>query len=369
MKLTPFIVISLVIVIMLLSGCVPKEQTIKIGVIGSLTGNLAAQGTSQVNAVRMAVDELNAGWQGKKIELIVEDTANDPKKAATAAQKLIEVDGVVALLTDSTTMTMTVAPIAEQKKIPVMAYMSTSPEVTRAGDYVFRTSPSNLDGMNSLAELAFKKNGYRKVGILSEMVDYPQAVKKVFIASFASLGGVMVADEVFESSSSDVRTQLLKIKESSPDAILVLSQSPGTGAMVLRQIKENKMDLPILSNEGVANAESIKLAGDAAEGVIFTVPDFDPSKEKSAVFVQKFKGKYSDPPTWIYAAAAYDAMRIIAEAVDDVGTNGEKIKNQLYAIKDREGAIGRIGFDANGDPKMAFATMVIKGGKIVKYTD
>lgn len=373
MILRTCVILTLVVAVYLagslaFTGHMTDDGAIKIGVIGSLTGNLATQGASQINAIELAAEEINSkgGINGHPIELIIEDTSNEPRMAVTAAQKLINVDQVVCLMSDSSTMTLTISPIAEQSKIPVMGYMSSSPEVTNAGDFTFRTSPSNIEGMKQLATIAFNRFEYIEIGIISELIDYPQGIKKVFTEEFELLGGQITADEKFEPNSNDVRLEVLKIKNSNPDAVLILTQSPGSGAIVLKQMKEMSLDKPILSNDGVANTETISLVGDAAEGIVFVEPSFDTSKGKAKKFFEAFNEKYDiEPPVWVYAAAAYDAMNIIAETISEVGTDGEKIKEHLYTIKDRESVIGNLSFDKNGDPEIPFSVRTIKNSEIV----
>ena len=172
-----------------------STEPIKIGF-----GDAATYGVDEKNATALAVEEINnaGGIKGRSLEVIYEDGKCSGKDAATAAQKLINIDGVKIILGGACSgETLSIAPIAEQNKIIIFSAFSSSPDITKAGDYIFRNSPSDLDVAKGYAQFIVSRGGYKNIAIISENTDYAGGVKKVFNEEIARLGGKIVADEVF----------------------------------------------------------------------------------------------------------------------------------------------------------------------------
>lgn len=371
-KIIGGIIIILIIVLLVIFYKPSPKETIKIGFIAPLTGNAASYGEPVKNAVVLAVEEINnsGGIKGKEIKMIYEDGKCEGKEATNAAQKLINIDKVKIILGGFCSgETLAVAPIAEAAKVILFSSGSGNPDITDAGDYIFRNFPSDASSGKKIAEMAIEKN-LKKVALLVETTDYAQAVKKVFIDRFSELGGTIVIDESFTSQTVDLKTQLTRIKSKNPDAIYLLPQMPSIAEISFKQIRELGLDMQVLSNEITSSEIILENIADIVEGVLFAEPYFDENDSLTKEFLDKYKERYGMlggglPP--VYLATSYDAMYILKEQIEKYGENVEKIKKGLYSIKDRKGVAGNLTIDENGDSIFEFVVKVIRNGKVVDY--
>lgn len=353
------------------SGPVSTEP-IKIGFIGPLTGDGATYGMDEKNAITLAVEEINNadGIKGRKLEIIYEDGKCSGKDAATAAQKLINVDKVKIILGGACSgETLSAAPITEQNKVILFSTLSTSPDITKAGDYIFRNSPSDLDVAKGYAQFIVNKAGYKNIAIISENTDYAGSVRKVFNEEINQLNGKIVADEVFKQGERDFRTNITRIKSSNPEAIFINPQSGVTGGLALKQIRDLGVKAPIFSVFVFGGKDALEAAGSAAEGLIyFDVVGLATGKGKS--FADKFIARFGKIGGNDYdTGARYDSVFIIANALKKCSENTECIKNYLYDMDWYDGTIGKYKFDANGDVFgiEPLTPKIIKNGKAEIY--
>lgn len=324
---------------------------IKIGFVGPLTGDAAVYGTDERNAVTLAVEEINrTGTSGRQIEVIYEDGKCSGKDAATAVQKLINIDKVKIILGGTcSSETLAMAPIAEQSRVLVFSAFSSSPEITKAGDYVFRNAPSDLDVARGYADYIVKKAGYKNLAILSENSDYGMGVRQVFSDAFKNLGGTIVTDEVFRQEERDFRVHIAKIKNAKPQAVFINPQAGTTGGLALKQLRELGITVPIFSVFVFSGEDARTAAGQTAEGLVFfdvAGLTTDKGKEFKDKFIARF-GKISGNDYEV--GARYDSVYIIAGAITKCAEDTDCLKQYLYDMNWYDGVIGRYKFDANGD--------------------
>ena len=348
------------------------QDTFKIGVIFPLTGDAAAYGLPAQRAVMIAADEINAKGginnNGKKITVVYEDGKCNPKDGNAAAQKLVNVDKVKVIIGGFCSgETLGAAPIAEQNKVILISPSSTSPDITKAGDYIFRLAPSDAFAGVVASNYAFNELKARKAAVISEATDYPQGLRKVFKENFEKLGGQIVADEVFNPDDTDMRTQITKIKVFSPDVIYVVPQAVQKGVLIIKQMKEAGLKQQLLTNEAIIGERNI-IKENAAdmEGIIGIQQKFDDKALKTTALLDKYKqetGKEGVTPQ--YMSAAYDSVYLVSKAVEKYGYDGDKIKRFLYTVKDYDGAVGRITIDQNGDVILDFSVKQVNDGELV----
>src|SRR3989338_7012272 len=198
-----------------------SSETIKIGFVGPLTGELANMGENTKAAVEIAVEEVNAagGVLGKNVTVVYEDDLCTGAGGANAVSKLINTDKVVAVLGGLCSgATLGEAPISEAAKVPQISYCSTNPSISDAGDYIFRNVPSDLFQANFAAEHLIQKD-MKNVAVLSVKNDWGEGLSKAFVAAFEKQGGTVVANEQFDPESKDLKAQLTTIKSKKPDAV------------------------------------------------------------------------------------------------------------------------------------------------------
>lgn len=332
---------------------VSDGEIIKIGFISPLTGPATIYGLEDQNALALAVEEINnkGGIDGRSIKIIYEDGKCNGKDAANAAQKLINVDGVKIIMGGGCSgETLSIAPITESNKVILFSSLSTSPDITNAGDFVFRNAPSDSDSASVTAELAWN-NGVRKIAIISQNTDYAQAFKLVFIKRFEELSGEVVSDENYNTEQTDFKTIITKTLAANPDAILIDPQET-SGGLVAKQLKELGYNGPLYGNVIFAGEELLEKYGDSIEGIYFSdASGLDPeSNDKANSFLESYEAKYDKKPDFdYYAGARYDSMYLLAEAIEAVGYDSEKIRDYLYDLDNFDGVLGSFSFDENGD--------------------
>lgn len=354
------------------AGGVKELPPVRIGFIGPLTGDASGMGADGKAGVELAVQELNSagGINGRKVEVIYEDGKCNGKDATTAATKLISVDKVQFIVGGlCSSETLAAAPLAEEAQVVLISYASSNPSISQAGDYVFRVWPSDTGQGEAMAKEIIKR-GHHKVAVIYMNQDYNLGLANAFKENFEKLGGVITAWETYEQDAKDFRTQLAKIRASRPDAVYIVPYSVD-GGLIVKQLRELKMDLPLFGSETMGSKETVDAAGTKnIEGLVYATPKFDAEWPKAKTFLPKAQQlKGSDLSIPAIAADAYDAVYLIAEALrqkPDQEPTGAIVKDFLYTVKDWEGVGGKLTIDSNGDPLKEFQIMYIHEGNFLQ---
>lgn len=337
----------------------------KIGVISYLTGPGAAYGEAITNGFKLAQKEINAKGQ-VKIDLAIEDSAGDQQQALSAAQKLMNDNSVLALLgpTLSTEMQV-VAPEADTTGITIMGTSTTVPGIPQIGEYVFRNSIPEELAIPFAINKAVKKYNVKKVALLYGNDDvltksgYDTMKKNV-----EKMGLKVLTTQTFQKGQSDYNAQLTKIKSLNPDLILC-SALYNEGAVIMDQARKMGINVPFVGGNGFNSPEVIKIAGKAADGLVVATPWFAGKNDpKVKEFIKNYKAEFGKDPDQ-FAAQAYDALYLYAEAIKNAGTGTDRdaFRDALAKIKNYNGILGKFSFDKDGDVKMTPTVITIKDGK------
>jgi len=347
-----------------------QEDTIKVGAIFPLSGDGAAFGLPMQKVADIALNEINAkaGVNGKQLEFLWEDGKCETDAAADAATKLIQTDHVQIIYGGfCSSETKGIAKVAEAAHVVVLSPASSSPEITTAGDYIFRNYPSDATQGKVLA-LGAQKAGFKKVGIIAEENDYTTGIQNVFTDEFQKLGGTVTV-ETYLPKDTEFGTALSKLQTAKVDALFVDPQTPAKADLIFKQLQAMKWDVKLMGNDVVAGYQDlISKYSKLVEGMItaeFTYDKTNPGYLKLVEEYKKETGK--DLPYGTYATTGYDAVYIIDEALEKVGNNADAVKAYLYAIKDRKGLGGTLNFDENGDPKAGHSLEIVQDGKVVLH--
>jgi branched-chain amino acid transport system substrate-binding protein len=358
-------IIGLLLVILFFSACkTEKKETFKIGVILPLTGDVAVYGKSLQNGMNLALDEYKKHNPDRiKIQIIYEDSKADPKLAVSAFEKLSSIDKCKLVLGGfSSSEVLSMAPIAEKNKIVLISPTASSPAITNAGDYIFRTTPSdNFDG-EIMAKFSYNELNLRQVAVLFANNDYGQGISKVFIEKFEKLGGKVLIDKSFESGSKDFKTQLIAINNANPDGLYIIAASEIGN--ILKQKTELALNMKVFTVGLAENPKVIEIAGQGSDSVFYSYPSFQVNSNDSIVkrFVSDYKAKYGNEPD-VLGAYGYDLLNITLLAINNNYDNSDKIKDALYSIKDYQGVTGKTSFDRNGDVSKTAGIKIILQGK------
>lgn len=342
------------------------SDTIKLGAVYPLTGDVAAVGESCKNALQMLEEETNnnGGINGKKIKFSFEDDENKPASAANVIRKLIDKDKVVGIIGSySSKCSISMGPIATSSKIPMISH-GTNPKVTLdGGEYVFTSTFNDTFQGAIVAKVANEDLKAKTAAILYDVGnDYCKGLSEFFKTNFEKAGGKVVASETYNTGDQDFNAQLTKIKGLNPDVIL-LPDYYSTVALIAKQARSIGVKSTFLGGDGWDSPELFKIGGDSVNGSyfsnFFSMEDTTPAFVKFKESYQKKYNKLPDSP----AATAYNAASLMLEAIKKAGsTDGEKIKEALKAT-DVDGISGHTKYDANRNTIMSGVVMKVEDGK------
>ncbi|MDB5620177.1 ABC transporter substrate-binding protein [Tardiphaga sp.] len=339
------------------SAFAQSERVAKVGLVQSTTGGSAAlYGTEQKQAIELAFAELNAGntLNGIRLQALHSDDGADRGQTVNIFQRLIRQDKVIAILGPTLSNSAFAAdPLAQQAGIPVIASSNTAPNVTKIGDFIFRTSVPEDQVFPTVLSYAVKKHGIKRVALIYGLDDaLTRGAHDVQKKAVADLKLEQVGIESYQRGDVDFSAQLTKIRAQNPDAI-ILGTLAEEAAAILRQARQLGIDNKIVFIGCNANisAKLFELAGPAANGIIVGATWFAGyDSPRSKAFVAAYQKRYGSTPD-IYAAQGYDAAHLIAEAIRraDSVTDSKLIRNKLAEITDFDGVLGKFSWNADRD--------------------
>lgn len=330
-----------------------------------MSGDVARYGEWATNGINLAVEEINNhGVDGRKIEVVFEDSKGKPAEAVSAYQKLRNVDQVHYVITYQSSIALAVAPLANQDQVIQMDVSATTPAYSSPGDYTFRTSIIATKLAEQAAELLLGNLNAPRIGLLTINNDFGKGMAKAFRDSYQ---GTIVVEEVFQENETDFRAVLGKFKNKNISHIFLVGHLKSAG-LIVKQAKELGINIPFLSEvHSVEGPDFLSNAQDAAEGIIYVAPKFDPNEKISNVasFVTQYRERYNTEPTY-FAAQAYDGVMALAHAWEKCEPEDTNcVKNVLPSI-DFEGASGRIKFDRNGDVDKPVELKTVRGRQFMR---
>ncbi|OGL87828.1 hypothetical protein A3I42_00425 [Candidatus Uhrbacteria bacterium RIFCSPLOWO2_02_FULL_49_11] len=356
------------------SAPLPQPQTtaepIRIGLLLPLTGDGAAYGIPIQRSALMAQEEINAsgGILGQRLEFIFEDGKCEAESGAAAAQKLIYIDKIKIIFGGAcSSETLAAAPIAEEAKVLMISPSATSPDISNAGDYIFRTVTSDAGQGAIVAEYAYHTMHMRSAAILSEQTDYAQGLRNVFSARFQALGGAVVADERFLSKDTDLRSQILKIKNSGAEIIYLSPQTLPTSELIMKQLTAQEVRITLIGNENFVARDMIAKQPALYAGIVTSENYINEQDPLMSAFVTKYESQYREKPTLLaYMANMYSQLYLFKEGIEAVGSDATKLKDWLYTVKSWKHALGELTFDENGDRVGEYAIKEVQADGTLK---
>lgn len=321
------------------TGTGTTKEPIKIGAVLSVTGANAPLGDAEKKTLEMEVAKLNkaGGIKGAPVELTVEDDESDASKAVAALNKLLKVDKVVAIIGGSgTTPTLAMKPITAKEKTPQIALVAGNQVTKDDYKWIFRTAHNETYVFKKAIDYLTQTVKVKNLAILHDSNAYGQGGADEIKRIADAMGLPIVATEKYDSTATDVTTQLTTIKAANPDCLIIWGTNP-VPAVAVKNMKQLGMTMPVLGSQGIANAKFIELAGDAANGVVFPagwvlvpndVPASNPQKPVIDGFVKDYTAKYKAAPN-SFAGHAWDAFHILVKAIETVGSDKAKIRSQI----------------------------------------
>ena len=331
-----------------------SDEPFVIGAMDALTGVGESYGNPIQQAKLLAVEEINAagGINGRMLEIVFEDSKCAAADSITAYNKLTDVDGVKIILgTTCSGAMLGAAPLAEREGVILLSASATSPDIATAGDYIFRTAINDLQLGIDIGNTMWV-DGVRNLATITESTDYAEGARRTSVARFEELGGTVVASEAYATETIDFRSQVTKLINENPDAILLTAQGEVSGGTIMKQARELGYTGPMYSEVVPTQPDALSIAGDAATGLKAVVPDEDLSTTAGTDFLTNFEARYGyvAPLPW-FQGSAYDDVYIAAECLRQTGDdqNSDGFRDCLYGLT-FSGAIGdNYSFDSNGD--------------------
>ncbi|QQG45095.1 MAG: ABC transporter substrate-binding protein [Candidatus Sungiibacteriota bacterium] len=369
------VIIGIIVLVILVAGYFilksPGEVTtgpVKIGFIGPLTGDAATYGEPLKNMIGLAVGEINdqGGINGRKLEVVYEDGKCSGPSAASAMQKLVNVDKVKIVIGGfCSSESLAAQPIAAQNKVFLFSAGSSSPDLTNISKFFVRNYPSDATQGTVLADVAYNQEGWRKTAFIQEQLDYPLGIYKTFAAQFTKLGGTVVKEE-FPTATTDFRSHLTKLRGQNPDALFIDTQTAAAADRIMKQVQELKWKPRILLSDAVSGDPStISKYAQLLEGALAAEFGVDSSNPKFKSMIASYRQVYgAEPPYQSYAQTEYDAVYMIRDAIAAVGYDGKKVAEWTRRVKNWPGASGMVTIGDNGDRVGGHVPKIIRNGKV-----
>ena len=338
-------------------------DNIKIGFNVPLTGFAAADGQSALHGAELAVKQVNGsgGVNGKMLELVVYDDQASPKESAPLAVKMITKDGVVAGISGSYSgATRAAATIFAESKVPYISAYAIHPDITRAGDYVFRTSFMGEVQGRAGAKLIGEMLGKKRVVMVTLNNDFGKSLAAGFKEQAKNFGVSVLAEYDYSIKDREFGPIISKIKADKPDAIYASGYFFTAGPMV-SQIRAAGLNQPIIGQEGYDSQKFIEIAGKASEGVFTTSLDRDSSSPETKDFISGFAKKAGYPADMV-AASGHTALLVVADALKRAGSNDASALRDAISKTNLSASTGKISFNALGEVQKDVQVQVVKDG-------
>jgi branched-chain amino acid transport system substrate-binding protein len=382
-----------------LSACVAAmfataahADAIKVGSAGGVTGPIAELVATIIKGRDLARDQINAAGgllNGDTLEMVVGDSACDPKASVDAVGKLVNVEQVVGIVGPSCSgaTNAAVQAVTIPAGVVVLSDSATAPSVTelKDNDTVFRVAPSDAYQGLAIAKL-ISKAGIKKVAMTYSNDDYNAGIAAVFEREFKAMGGEVTANQAHEPKKASYRSELQTLTAGGPEAIAIFAYYGSSGITIIKNSLENGLFSKFYAADGMFDQSVIdQIGADNLKGKIsITQASSDTGDSSYQAFADAFKATGADPAA-PYAAHGYDATFMMALAIEKAGSaDRAKIKDGLRAISNGtgeivrpgewakakkliadgtainyEGASGSADFDENGDVSGVFAVNVV----------
>jgi branched-chain amino acid transport system substrate-binding protein len=345
-----------------LSGEIP------LGVTFALTEGASIYGIPQEQAVKLAIEQINAsGYLGEaSLVGVFEDSTSAPEGAIAAMTKLVEEDGVVAVLGPTlSSQAFAADPIAQEAGIPVMGVSNTAAGITDMGDFVFRNSLPEASVIPGNLANAVEILGLETVAILyGDDDDFTMSGYNVFVETLDELGVEIVREETFQKGNTDFNAQLTSALAEEPDA-LVLSVLAAEALPLIQQARAQGFTGPIIGGNGVNSLKLVTDLGADGDGLIVGAAwNIANESEQNAAFVAAYTAAYADQTPDQFTAQAYTGAWIMATAIRCANSaDPAAIRDALAAVAEFDSPLGLFSFDENRNPLHDPVSQIAIGGK------
>lgn len=346
-----------------------NEKPILIGFAAQLTGVQAELGVQERNGVQLAVEKINAsgGIAGRKLELKVRDDLSVPEKAQEVDHELIKA-GAVAIIGHATSaQTLSGLEITNPAKVVMISPTVSTPELSGLDDYFFRVCPSFKDSAESFAQYVYRYSGVTRLAIIydNDNAAFAKIYSTIFAEKFQSLGGEISREASFSSvTQPDFSPLLLKLRADKAEGLLIIASDNDT-ALIAQRTRLMGWQIPLFSTGWAATETLINKGGRAVEGIKLE-QRYEQNSQSPAFldFQASYQTRFGHAPSF-GATFAYDAIMVLAAALEKTGGKPEGLKQALLEIRNFPGLIDTLSFDRFGDVERPFYLSSIYDGRFI----
>lgn len=350
------------------NGPTVTGDTIRIGLVASLNGASKPWGEDCKSGAQLAIDEANAagGINGKKIELVIEDSNSQPQDGRVAAQKLVS-EGVICVLGEvASGITRPMTDVTYAAGVPQVAIGATAVDITKQYGNVFRVCYNDDFQGPVMAKYAYDELKARSVAVMTDnKLPYSQGLSESFKAAFEKLGGTIVSEEFYEQGNAQFTGQITNLKSKNPDGIFLSGYFNEVGP-IAKQLRQNGVNVPLFGGDGWDSSELINSGGEAIVGGVFC-NHYTSTENRPEVkdFLAKWKTKYGGQPGTTMGALTFDAANLVIQALRNCSElSAKELITQIDQVENFNGVTGMITLKGqNGDPlKSALVVKVTRTG-------
>jgi branched-chain amino acid transport system substrate-binding protein len=296
--------------------------------------------------------------------MVVVDDEGNPTTSINGNKRLVYLENAIVVIgAVHSSCTLANMEVTKEAGVPQITPISTSPEITQKGNkWIFRTAATDAIQAENIVKIALEKLKKKRLAVIYVLDDYGRDATKVLLDVSNRMGYPPVAVESFNPDDKDFSSQLLKIKEKNADTLIIWSLYE-PAALIAKQVAQMGFEVQLMGGGGLTNSKYVELGGAATNGTIMCQTYHPSSKESHIVsFTEKFKKKYGRDPD-PNAAQSYDAIMIVAEALEKVGVDDKsKLRDAIASILNFNGVTGIISFDDTGDAPREMKVIQIRNG-------
>ncbi|OQX13329.1 MAG: branched-chain amino acid ABC transporter substrate-binding protein [Desulfobulbaceae bacterium A2] len=355
-------------------------EPIKIGAILAVTGPASFLGAPEARTVEMLAEALNAkgGIQGRKVELLIKDSAGEPEKAISLARQLIEEEKVLAIIGPSTSgETMKIKAICEQGKTPLVSCAAAEVIVKPVARYVFKVAPNDSHAARKIfAEM--QARGLKRIAVLASNTGFGQAGKKQLVDIAPEFGIQILAEEVYDKGATDLSAVVAKLMANKELQAVVNWSIEPVQSIIAKNMRQAGWNVPLFQSHGFANIKYAEAAGAAAEGIIFPagrllvagdLPAGHPQKGLLADYARQYEERFKEQAS-TFGGHGWDALQLLVAAIEQGGAERDKVRDALEKTAGFAGIGGVFTFSAEDHGGLAldaFEMLTVKQGRFVPY--
>lgn len=351
-----------------------ESGPIRIGVVLDITGAGASLGVPERETIEMLTDQVNkdGGIDGRQLEVTIEDNQSTEDGAAKATSALLSSGDVDILLGSSRTgPSLAMRPLAEQAKIPMIS-LAANQAIVDDATWIFKTAQNDRVVLERMVD-DMSAQGYSTVAVARDASGFGEGVPEMLSEIGKDAGIEVVAVEKFAPDATDFTAQMIKLRDAKSDAVLIWGIPPAA-ALAQKAYTQLGIERPVYQSHGIGNQVFLDTAGASADGlkaplgrmlVADQLAEDDPQKEVVTQFIADYEKTYDKSPS-TFAGHAYDGFWIAINAIDEVGTEPEALRDQIEQLSDWPGISGVFTMtpqDHSGLTKEALVIVEIQGGQ------